>query len=129
MHEPVGDDCTNVIIGEALRIHSVLGPGLLESTYEQCLRHALTARGLRVETQVRLPLRFDSLFVPNAYRIDLIANNKVLVEIKATEALSKSHLAQVLTYLKLSGIEIGLLINFNEAHLRNGIRRVVNTQR
>jgi len=122
------DDPTNCIIGEALRIHKVLGPGLLESTYEQCLVHALQSRGLKVRTQVILPLEFDSLFVPNAYRMDMVVNDRIIVEIKATDILTRAHFAQVLTYLKLARLDLALLINFNEALLKNGIKRIVNTQ-
>lgn len=129
MHEPAkAQDCTHTIIGEALRIHTILGPGLLESAYEQCLSHALIARGLTVRSQVLLPLKFDSLFVPNAYRIDLVVNESVIVEIKAVEALTSAHFAQVVTYLKLSQIELGLLINFNEVQLKNGMKRIVSTR-
>lgn len=111
-----------------MRLHTVLGPGLLESTYEQCLCYMLVSRGLSVRTQVPVPLHFETLFIPKAYRLDMIVNDSVIVEIKATDTLTSVHFAQVLTYLKLTGYELALMINFNEVRLKNGIKRVINSR-
>lgn len=124
MDRDLGSEITGKIIGEAMRLHTFLGPGLLESTYEQCLAYSLQSKGLSVRTQVHVPLEFESLFIPKAYRLDLVVNELVVVEIKATDALTAVHFAQVLTYLKLTKYELGLLINFNEVRLKNGIRRI-----
>lgn len=121
-------ELTGRIIGAAIEVHKQLGPGLLESTYEQCLAHSLSFRGLSVKTQVHLPLRFESLFIPNAYRLDMLVEDAVVVEIKAADVVTPAHFAQVLTYLKLTGHELGLLINFNEALLKNGIKRIINSK-
>jgi GxxExxY protein len=120
---------TGRIIGAAIEVHKELGPGLLESTYEQCLAHSLGSRGLSVRTQVLLPLRFQSLFIPNAYRIDMLVEDRIVVEVKAGDIVTPAHFAQVLTYLKLTGYELGLLINFNEALIKNGIKRIINSRK
>lgn len=107
-------------------MHRCLGPGLLESTYEKCLAYKLEKCGLAVRRQVVVPLRFEELLVPDAYRIDLIVSNSVVVEVKACDQLSAIHFAQVVTYLKLTNLKVGLLMNFNSVHLKDGIHRVVN---
>ena len=114
------------IIGCAIEVHKILGPGLLESAYEECLFCEIFQTGLRVEKQKPLPLIYKEIKLEVGYRIDLIVENKVLVEIKSVEALNDIHTAQVLTYLKLSGCKLGLLMNFNVLRVKDGIRRLVN---
>lgn len=114
-----------VLLDAAFEVHRHLGPGLLESTYEACLVFEAIQRGLDIESQVALPVVFKEIKLEAGYRIDIRANKKVIVEIKAVEALNDVHLAQVLTYMKLSGSKLGYLINFNVRHLKDGIRRVV----
>ncbi len=123
MHE---NDISRLIIGAAIELHKQVGPGLLESAYEQALAYDLRKKGLQVATQVAMPFEYKELRVENAYRIDLLVENKVIVELKATENLLPVHFAQLLTYLKLSRLKLGLLINFNTPLLKDGIHRVVN---
>jgi GxxExxY protein len=113
------------IVHAAYQVHESLGPGLLESVYEVCLAHELTKSGLRTERQVPLPVVYDDLKLEAGFRIDLLVERQLIVELKAVEGLLPVHQAQVLTYLKLSGYRLGLLINFNVPVLREGIRRVV----
>ena len=120
------EDTTERIIGAALNVHSALGPGLLESTYHTCLQHEFATVGLHFEHQVRLPIVYRDVHLDGGYRLDFFVESSVIVELKAVEKLLPVHLAQVLSYLKLTGCKIGLLINFNVVHLRSGIRRVVN---
>jgi len=116
---------SHVIVTAALRVHSALGPGLLESAYEACLVHELRKAGLRVSSQVGLPLQYDGMQLDVGYRLDLLVEGLVIVEIKAGEAITSIHHAQVLSYMKLSGKSLGLIINFNVLHLREGIKRMV----
>ena len=120
------DPFTEKILKCAYMVHTELGPGLLESTYEICLFHELMIQGSQVERQVELPLKYRNIILESGYRIDLLVDNKVIVEIKSVESLSKIHKAQLITYLKLSKIKIGLLINFNVLSLRDGIKRLSN---
>jgi GxxExxY protein len=120
------DEITGAVIDAAMKIHSVLGPGLLESVYETCLKHELTKRGLRVQSQMWLPVIYDGIEIEGGYKIDLLVNDEVVVELKTVEHLLALHQAQLLSYLKLSNKRIGLLINFNIVHLRDGIKRMVN---
>lgn len=120
------NDITEIIIGCAMKVHSRLGPGLLESAYEACLFHELAKTELVVERQKPIPLVYDDIKMDCGYRSDIMANGLVIVEIKSIEALTDLHLAQVLTYLKLTGCKVGLLINFNVKNLRHGLRRIVN---
>lgn len=113
------------IVDSALKVHRSLGPGLLESAYEICLGHELTKRGIRVEHQVVQPIRYDTVELDAGYRLDLLVEGSVIVELKAVEQILPVHKAQVLTYLKLSGRSLGFLINFNSALLKHGIRRIV----
>lgn len=106
----------------------VLGPGLLESAYQACLAHELRTRGLEVATQVALPVVYDGHKLEVGYRIDLVVENRVVVEVKSVEAIHPIHEAQLLSYMRLGGINVGLLINFNVLHLREGIRRMVEGQ-
>jgi GxxExxY protein len=116
---------TGNIIDAALKVHSALGPGLLESAYEACLLHELNKRQLQAVTQVALPVRYDGMVIDLGYRVDLLVENKVIVELKAVEKLNPLHKAQLLSYLKLSGKQLGLLINFGELHLKDGIHRII----
>ena len=121
---------TNVLLVEifesALKIHQILGPGLLESAYEECLFYELKKYNLKVEKQKQLPLVYEEVNLDAGYRIDIIIEDKFIVEIKSVEALNDVHLAQLLTYLRLSNCKLGLLINFNVNLLKNGVRRVIN---
>jgi GxxExxY protein len=117
---------TERIIGAAIEVHTVLGPGLLESAYEACLAHELVERGCRVERQRALPVVYKGVQIDCGYRIDLLVAEAVVVELKTVDALRPVHEAQLLSYLKLSGCKVGLLINFYVVHLRDGIRRLVN---
>ena len=114
------------VIGAALEVHSALGPGLLESAYEACLEHELRSRGMRVTRQVAVPVVYRGLELECGYRADLIVDDAVVVELKAVDRLQPIHVAQALTYLRLSGKRLCLLLNFNSTHLRDGIQRVVN---
>jgi GxxExxY protein len=116
---------TEKVLGAALKVHTALGAGCLESTYDACLRYQLAQDGIGFKHQVRLPIVYNGIQLDAAYRIDFIIENCVILELKAVEKLLPLHLAQVLTYLKLSGYQLGLLINFNVPHLRDGIRRVI----
>lgn len=114
------------IIGCAIKVHRSLGPGLLESAYVECLYYELVQNDLHVEKQKPLPLVYEEVKLECGYRADLLVENKVIIEAKSVEALNDVHLAQILTYLKLSNCKLGLLINFNVLTVKNGIRRVVN---
>jgi GxxExxY protein len=124
-NENEGDPRTAPIIGAAIEVHRALGPGLLESAYEECLCHELYLRGLAFERQVDLPVAYKGLHLGCGYKIDLIVEQEVVLELKAIETILPVHEAQLLTYLKLSGKHVGLLINFNTPVLTRGIRRVV----
>ena len=117
---------TNQIIKGSFAVHTELGPGLLENAYEECLFYELNKSGLYVEKQKALPLVYHEVKLETGYRIDLLVERKVVVEIKSVEALTDVHVAQLLTYLKLTKCKIGLLLNFNVVSLRNGIRRLAN---
>jgi GxxExxY protein len=120
------DAMTERIIASALKVHTGLGAGCLESTYHACLAYQLRADGLQFGHQMRLPITDRDVKLDAGYRIDFLVENCVIVELKSVEKLLPLHLAQVITYLKLSGHHVGLLINFNVPHLHQGIRRVVN---
>ena len=125
--EPIPPEIDRVareVVNAAYRVHTTLGPGLLESVYELCLVHELTTRGLRVERQVAVPIVYDSVRLEAGLRSDLVVEDSVIVELKAVECLLAVHSAQMLTYLKLSGRRIGLLINFNVPLIRDGIKRL-----
>ncbi|MEO8725465.1 MAG: GxxExxY protein [Acidobacteriaceae bacterium] len=119
------DQVSRLVLGCAMRVHSNLGPGLLENTYEVCLEHELKKSGLQVERQVYLPIVYDGVKIDSAYRLDLVVEGCVIIEIKSVEAIIDVYKAQLISYLKLSGKSLGLIINFNVPHLRNGIRRMV----
>lgn len=120
------NELSKIIVNSCFKIHSRLGPGLLESVYEAILFHELIKFGLKVERQKTIPVIWDDVYLDIGFRSDLIIENKVIVEIKSVEQLSNVHLKQVLTYLRITDLELGLLINFNEALIKNGIKRVVN---
>ncbi|PQJ73437.1 GxxExxY protein [Polaribacter butkevichii] len=120
------NEISKIIVDCALKVHRALGPGLLESSYEECLFYELGKRNLNVEKQKALPLVYEEVKLNVGYRIDLIVEDKVIVELKSVESINDVHLAQVLTYLKLSECKLGLLINFNVALIKYGIKRVVN---
>jgi GxxExxY protein len=120
------NEVSNIVIGCALRVHSALGPGLLESSYAACLDYELMQSGLVVEAQKPLPLVYHTVKLECGYRIDLMVERKLIIEVKSVEALNDIHLAQVLTYLKLADCRLGLLMNFNVLRLKDGIKRVVN---
>jgi len=122
------EDVTERIIGSGLRVHSAVGAGCLESTYCACLMHQMSLDGLQFQHQLRLPIVYETVRLNAAYRIDFLVENCVIVELKAVEKLLPLHLAQMMTYLTLSNVPIGLLMNFNVAHLRHGIRRVFNNR-
>jgi len=125
---PHVNQITRCIVTAAMRVHSVLGPGLLESAYQACLLHELRKQGFRVASQVGLPVVYDGEKIDLGYRIDLVVENLVIVEIKCVEAINPVHQAQLLSYMRLSGRSVGLLINFHVAHLRDGIKRMVDGQ-
>jgi GxxExxY protein len=116
---------TGQIVDAAFRVHSALGPGLLESVYEACMLHELGKRGLKVQSQVALPVVYDGIRLETGLRLDLLIESCVVVELKAAEELLPVHEAQLLTYLKLSGLRVGLLINFNVPRIKDGIVRMV----
>lgn len=117
---------SNAVIGAAIAVHKALGPGLLESTYQTCLVHELGMRGFYVEREKKLPIVYRGLKLDCAYRIDLLVEKQVIVEVKAAAQLTPIDYAQLLTYLRLLGLRLGLLINFNVPVLNNGIRRLIN---
>jgi GxxExxY protein len=117
---------TGTVIDSAMKVHSILGPGLLEGAYEACLQHELAGRGLKVESQALLPVNYDGTLLDVGYRLDLLVEDMVIVELKAVERLAPIHTAQLLTYLKLSRKKVGLLLNFNVVQMKDGIKRMVN---
>ena len=119
---------SKIVVDAAFAVHKSLGPGLLDSAYEACLAHELLKRGLRVETQKGLPLVYEEVNLEVGYRADIIVERKFIIEVKSVDALNDVHLAQLLTYLKLSDCKLGLLINFNVALIKDGLKRVINGQ-
>ncbi len=120
------NELAKIVWDASLNVHRNLGPGLLENSYQECLMYELRKQGLLVEKEKGLPLVYEEVKLDVGYRIDLLVENKVVIEVKAIEAFTDVHLAQVLTYLKLSNCKLGLLINFNVTLLKNGFRRVIN---
>jgi GxxExxY protein len=116
----------DAIIASALKIHTALGPGLLESAYETCLLYELEKQGLPVQRQVLVPVRYEDFTIDNGYRVDLLVGSRVVVELKALEAILPVHRAQLLSYLRLGRFKLGYLLNFNVARMRDGIVRLVN---
>jgi GxxExxY protein len=119
------ENITREIIGAAIEVHKQLGPGLLESAYEECLIFELQQKGYKVERQKPVPVIYKEIKLDYGYRIDILVENKVLLELKSIEAIAPVHEAQILTYMKFSGIKIGLLMNFNVTVLKNGLKRFV----
>ena len=119
------DELSNRVIGCALTVHRELGPGLLESTYEQCLAHELKLNGIVIKLQYPLPVEYKGARLECGYRVDLFIEEKPIIELKCVEQIKGIHEAQLLTYMKLAGVKIGLLMNFNVAKLKNGIKRFV----
>ena len=120
------NELSNIILGCAIKVHKNLGAGLLESAYQECLYYELTKAGLKVEKELSCPVIYKEIKLEYGYRIDLLVENLVVIELKAVEKLNLNHKAQLLTYLKLGKYKLGLLINFNESILKNGIKRIVN---
>ncbi|HEY3411512.1 MAG TPA: GxxExxY protein [Armatimonadota bacterium] len=120
------NEISGAIVDAALKVHSALGPGLLEKAYEVCLVHELQSRGLNAVAQVPLPVVYDGLQMDAGYRLDVLVENTVVIELKAVDGINPLHEAQVLTYLKLSGKPLGLLLNFNVIHMRDGIKRIAH---
>ena len=120
------NNITETVIGAAIQVHRTLGPGMLESAYEACLVHELRKRGLAVEQQVPVPIVYEAVKLECGYRMDLLVERAVVVEIKSVEALAPVHSAQTLSYLRFSGGKLALLINFNVAVLKDGIKRFIN---
>ena len=125
MHE---NELATKVIGYAIEIHRSLGPGLLENAYEECLYYKLVTSGLYTEKQKPMPLVYEAVHLECGYRIDLVVENKLVVEVKSVDAVHPIHLAQTLTYLRLGEYKLGLLINFNVELLRDGIKRIINGQ-
>ncbi len=122
----IEEDIGHAVIGAAMKVHSAVGPGLLESAYEMCLIYELEKQRISVQSQISIPIRYEELTIENGYRIDLLVGGLVVVELKAVPAILPVHRGQLLGYLKLGGFKLGLLLNFNVAHMRDGIVRLVN---
>jgi GxxExxY protein len=119
------NNLTSEIIGGAIEVHRALGPGLLESAYNECLAYELEIRGLSVQRELILPIVYKEVEIDHGYRIDLLVEDMIVIELKAVEKFTDVHTAQILTYMKLGGLELGLLINFHEKLLKNGLKRFV----
>lgn len=119
------NELSNKIIGCVYKVHSELGPGLLESTYEVCLEYELLKAGLAVEQQKPLPVTYDNIRLEAGYRIDLLVNSQIILELKSVDEIAPIHKAQLMTYLKLTGLKLGLLINFNVLQMKTGIKRII----
>lgn len=122
------NDITGAIVNSAMKVHTILGPGLLESAYQACLAHELRDRGFGVATELPLPVVYEGRKLEVGYRIDLVVESRVVVEVKSIDAIHPIHQAQLLSYMRLSAIAVGLLINFNVLHLKDGIKRMVDGQ-
>lgn len=120
------NEISNKVLGIAIEVHNALGPGLLENVYKECLYHKIKQAGFKVEKEKSIPLIFEDVKLECGYRIDLLVEEKLVIELKSVETLSELHFAQTLTYLKLGNYKLGLLLNFNTVLLKEGIRRVVN---
>ncbi|MCX8063182.1 MAG: GxxExxY protein [Anaerolineales bacterium] len=125
MHE---NEIGKIVVDQAIRLHKELGPGLMESVYETLLAHRLQMAGLKVECQVPIAFCFDGITFDQGFRADMIIEDKVILELKSVESLNHAHYKQILTYLKLSGLKLGFLLNFGEAVMKNGIHRIINGQ-
>ncbi|UUV20956.1 GxxExxY protein [Paenimyroides aestuarii] len=122
----IENELSNKVIGFAIDVHKALGPGLLESAYKECLFYKIKQEGIKVEKEKAMPLVFENVKLECGYRMDLLVENKLVIEIKSVDALNDVHLAQTLTYMKLGNFKLGLLINFNVVLLKHGLKRVIN---
>jgi GxxExxY protein len=120
------NELSRIVLGQAISVHKALGPGLLESVYETCLYYRLSKTGLMIERQKPIPLVFEEVKLECGFRCDIVVENKLIIEIKSVEGLNEVHFAQVLTYLKLTRIKLGLLLNFNVLQLKDGLKSIVN---
>jgi GxxExxY protein len=120
------NDLSRIVINHAIQVHKTLGPGLLESVYESCLFHSLSKTGLYISKEHPIPVVYDQIKLDCGYRADIIIENKLIIEIKAVDVINDMHKAQLLTYLRLTKLKLGLLINFNVVMLKDGIKRIVN---
>ncbi len=120
------NELSKVVFESGLKVHKTLGPGLLESAYEECLYYELAKTGLQIQKQVALPLVYEEVKLEAGYRVDIFVEKKLIIEVKSVETLNNIHLAQVLTYLRLSGCKLGLLINFNTTLFKDGVKRIIN---
>lgn len=120
------EELTSEIIGAAIEVHKELGPGLLESTYERCLVHELSLRGIKTERQKVQPIIYKGLELDEGYRLDILVDHQIILELKVVDSLNDIHTAQLLTYLKLSDLRLGYLLNFNVTQMKQGIKRLVN---
>lgn len=125
-NQKIENKLATTVIGFAMKIHSQFGPGLLESAYRECLAYELRKAGLKVQTEKAIPLIYDEMNLSRGYRLDILVEDRLVVELKTVEEFTDVHFAQVMTYLKLGDYRLGLLINFNVAHLREGIKRIAN---
>jgi len=119
---------TGQIIASAMKIHSAIGPGVLESVYQACLQHELEKAGFKVQSELALPVLYEGLRLQSGYRVDLLIENRIIVELKCVETILPIHKAQLMTYLRLANMPLGLLLNFNVVHLRDGIKRILNNK-
>lgn len=120
------DELSNIVIGSALRVHRKLGPGLLESAYRTCLCYELTKAGLRIEIEKPMPIVYEEIKLDHGYRMDILVEGKLVIEIKTVEAFTDVHFQQLMTYLRLGRYKLGLLINFHVSLLKDGLKRVIN---
>lgn len=121
------NELSGVVIDAAMKVHTALGAGLLEHVYKACLRHELMRRGIHVRSEVTLPVFYDGITIDIGYRLDLLVEDRIIIELKSVEQITSLHRAQLLTYLKLARKTVGLIVNFNTPHLRNGIVRLINS--
>ncbi|MFM9882328.1 MAG: GxxExxY protein [Burkholderiales bacterium] len=121
------NEISGAVVSGAFKIHTALGPGLLESVYEACLEYELQRGGFQFARQRELPVRYEGIELPCGFRLDLIVEERMIVEVKAVERILPIHTAQLLTYLKLTGCQLGLILNFNVVHMRDGIKRIIST--
>lgn len=119
---------TEKIIGASMKVHSAIGPGVLESVYRKCLQHQLKKLGLEVQSEVKLPIKYEGMSLESGYRLDLLVESCVVIELKSVDAILPIHKAQLLTYLQLANKPLGLILNFNVVHMRDGIKRVLNNR-
>ncbi len=123
---PHTEEIAKIILDAAYQVHTILGPGMLESVYEACMAHELNLRKIPIQTQLTLPIIYKGIEVDNAYRLDLLVDDCIIVEIKSTDGINPVHCSQLLTYLRLTNNRLGLLLNFNVVHMRDGIKRIIN---